>query len=124
MNLPMNLLLIPLLPLFTFLLLGIFGRKYLSNIAGIIGTTSLFISSLLSLQTAYNYFAHPIGDVYTQIVAWKMTWLPFSPGVSIDIGILLDPISVMMLVVVTLVSLMVHIYSLGYMKGEDRFATY
>lgn len=124
MNLPMNLLLIPLLPLFTFLLLGIFGRKYLSNIAGIIGTTSLFISSLLSLQTAYNYFAHPIGDAYTQIVAWKMTWLPFSPGVSIDIGILLDPISVMMLVVVTLVSLMVHVYSLGYMKGEDRFATY
>ena len=39
-------------------------------------------------------------------------------------GIMLDPISVMMLVVVTLVSLMVHIYSLGYMKGEERFATY
>jgi NADH-quinone oxidoreductase subunit L len=39
-------------------------------------------------------------------------------------GILLDPISVMMLVVVTFVSLMVHIYSLGYMKGEERFSTY
>ena len=43
---------------------------------------------------------------------------------SIDMGIILDPISVMMLVVVTFVSLMVHIYSLGYMKGEERFATY
>ena len=39
-------------------------------------------------------------------------------------GILLDPISVMMIVVVTFVSLMVHIYSLGYMKGEERYATY
>ena len=39
-------------------------------------------------------------------------------------GIMLDPISVMMMVVVTFVSLMVHIYSLGYMKGEERFATY
>ena len=39
-------------------------------------------------------------------------------------GIILDPISVMMLVVVTFVSLMVHIFSLGYMKGEERFATY
>jgi NADH-quinone oxidoreductase subunit L len=39
-------------------------------------------------------------------------------------GIILDPISVMMLVVVTFVSLMVHLYSLGYMKGEERFATY
>ena len=43
---------------------------------------------------------------------------------SIDMGIILDPISVMMLVVVTFVSLMVHIFSLGYMKGEERFATY
>ncbi len=39
-------------------------------------------------------------------------------------GIILDPISVMMLVVVTFVSLMVHVFSLGYMKGEERFATY
>ena len=39
-------------------------------------------------------------------------------------GIILDPISVMMLVVVTFVSLMVHIFSLGYMKGEERFPTY
>lgn len=39
-------------------------------------------------------------------------------------GILLDPISVMMLVVVTFISLMVHIYSLGYMKGQERFPTY
>src|SRR5437867_6916495 len=39
-------------------------------------------------------------------------------------GIILDPISVMMIVVVSFVSLMVHIYSLGYMKGEERFGTY
>src|SRR5438045_5128247 len=39
-------------------------------------------------------------------------------------GILLDSASVMMIVVVTFVSLMVHIYSLGYMKGEERFGTY
>jgi NADH-quinone oxidoreductase subunit L len=39
-------------------------------------------------------------------------------------GIFLDPVSVMMLVVVTFVSLMVHIYSLGYMKGEERFSTF
>ena len=53
-----------------------------------------------------------------------MTWLEFSKGVSIDIGLIIDPISVMMLVVVTFVSLMVHVYSLGYMKDEERFPTY
>ena len=124
MNLPLNLLLIPLLPLATFLLLGIFGRKYLSPVAGIIGTSSLLVSTLLSLQAAYDYFILHTGDAYTQIVAWKMTWLPFAQDVSIDMGFMLDPISVMMLVVVTVISLMVHIYSLGYMKGEERFATY
>lgn len=120
------LILIPLLPLASFLLLGLFGRKYFNAFAGIIGTTSLFVSALLSLITAYNYFfvSGKVNGVYQQIVAMKFTWLQFSPNVSIDMGVILDPISVMMLVVVTFVSLMVHIYSMGYMKGEERFATY
>lgn len=119
-----SLLLIPLLPFISFLILGIFGRKHLQPVAGIIGTTSLFVSALLSVQTAVGYFFQSHTGAYEKIVAWKMNWLSFSPEVSIDMGILLDPISVMMLVVVTSVSLMVHIYSLGYMKGDDRFATY
>ena len=53
-----------------------------------------------------------------------MDWLPFSPHLSIDLSAIIDPISVMMIVVVTVVSLMVHLFSLGYMKGEERFATY
>lgn len=124
MNLPISILLIPLLPLISFLLLGIFGRKYINNIAGLIGTTSLFISSVLSIQTAFHYFFTTGAHAFEKIIVWKMVWLPFSDDLSIDIGVLLDPISVMMLVVVTLVSLMVHVYSLGYMKGEARFATY
>ena len=48
-------------------------------------------------------------------------WLQFTDKLHIDMGILLDPISVMMLVVITTVSFMVHIYSLGYMKGEKGF---
>src|SRR6187431_534734 len=118
--------LIPLLPLAGFVLLGIFGRKYFKNSSGIIGTGLLLVSALLSLYTAYNYFFvdGKVGDSYQTITAIKFTWLSFSENVSIDMGIILDPISVMMLVVVTFVSLMVHIFSLGYMKGEERFPTY
>jgi len=118
--------LIPLLPLAGFVLLGLFGRKYLKNSSGIIGTGLLLVSTVLSLYTAYKYFFVDgrIGDTYQTITAVKYTWLSFSENVSIDMGIILDPISVMMLVVVTFVSLMVHIFSLGYMKGEERFATY
>jgi NADH-quinone oxidoreductase subunit L len=118
--------LIPLLPFASFVLLGLFGRRQFKNFSGIIGTTSLFVSALLSVVTAYNYFfvSGKINGAYQQIIAFKYTWLQFSPNVSIDMGIILDPISVMMLVIVTFVSLMVHIYSLGYVKGEERFGTF
>lgn len=117
---------IPLLPLAAFVLLGLFGRKYFKNSSGIIGTGLLLVSTVLAFYTAYKYFFVDgrTGDTYQTITAVKYTWLSFSEKVSIDMGILLDPISVMMLVVVTFVSLMVHIFSLGYMKGEERFATY
>ena len=118
--------LIPLLPLAGFVLLGLFGRKYFKQSSGIIGTGLLLISALLAIYTAYHYFLVDgrTNGIYQTITPIKYTWLSFSKNVSIDMGIILDPISVMMLVVVTFVSLMVHIFSLGYMKGEERFATY
>ncbi|WP_121357527.1 NADH-quinone oxidoreductase subunit L [Flavisolibacter nicotianae] len=118
--------LIPLIPLVTFVILGLFGRKYFNASSGIIGTASLLFSTVLSFFTAYQYFFvdGKVNGVYQKIEAVKFTWLQFSPNLSIDMGILLDPISVMMIVVVSFVSLMVHVFSLGYMKGEKRFATY
>lgn len=118
--------LILLLPLAGFLMLGIFGRKYFKGTSGVIGTTLMLISAGLALYTAYGYFFDygKVNGVYQKLVPLKYTWLQFSEGVSIDMGIIIDPISVMMLVVVTFISLMVHIYSLGYMKGEERFPTY
>jgi NADH-quinone oxidoreductase subunit L len=118
--------LIPLLPLAAFVVLGLFGRKYFKSFSGAIGTTALFASTVLSLYTAYQYFFvdGKVNGVYQKIIAFKYTWLEFAPNVSIDMGVILDPISVMMIVVVSFVSLMVHIFSLGYMKGEERFATY
>ena len=72
----------------------------------------------------YFFVDGKVNGVYQKIIALKYTWLEFSPNVSIDMGVIVDPISVMMLIVVTSVSLMVHVFSLGYMKGEERFATY
>jgi NADH-quinone oxidoreductase subunit L len=125
-NLGGGLLLIPLLPLAGFLLLGLFGRKRIKNTSGIIGTALIFISAALSLYTAYGYFFKfgKSGGAYQKFVPLQFTWLEFSPGVSIDLGVIIDPISVMMLVVVTFISLMVHIYSLAYMKGDKRFSTF
>ncbi|HET6992911.1 MAG TPA: NADH-quinone oxidoreductase subunit L [Bacteroidia bacterium] len=119
--------LVPLMPFAVFLLTGLFGRKYLKNFSGILGTLSLLVGFVISIYTAYEYFfviGRNANGVFEQIVAIKHTWLQFSPGLSIDMGIILDPISIMMIVVVTFISLMVHIYSMGYMKGEERYSTY
>jgi NADH-quinone oxidoreductase subunit L len=118
--------LIPLLPLATFVLLGLGGKNRFRSWAGIAGCTALLGSTVVSLYTAWQYFfvVGKVHELYPKIIALKYTWLQFSPHVSIDMGIIVDSISVMMLVVVSFISLMVHLYSQGYMKGEERFTTY
>lgn len=97
-----------------------------SKVAGIIGTISLATVACLSYYTAFSYFtgARNAEGVYPTITAWNFNWLPFSSNLSIDFGFMIDPISVMMLVVISTVSLMVHIYSFGYMHGEKGFQRY
>lgn len=118
-------LLILLLPLLTFLLLGLSGTKLRPIVAGCIGTVSLAATALLAYITAGQYFSAPrVHGAFVKLIPVNFEWLRFTDRLHIDLGILLDPISVMMLVVITTVSLMVHIYSLGYMKGERGFQRY
>ena len=114
------------LPALSFLLLALAGMKMSHRVAGIVGTLSLAAVTVLSYATACSYFtAGRMEDgLYPTLVPWNFEWLPFTPSLHIDMGILLDPISVLMLVVVSTVSLMVHIYSFGYMKGEKGFQRY
>ena len=120
--------LILLLPFFSFLLLGVFGKWFSHKAAGLVGTAVLAVVALLSYQTAYDYFfltERTAEGALPTLIPYNVTWLPFSVnGLSFDMGILLDPISVMMLIVISTVSLMVHIYSFGYMHGERGFQRY
>ena len=114
-----------LLPLFSFLILGLAGMKMSHKVAGLIGTCSLGIVTVLSYMTAITYFsADRLSDgTLPTIVPYNFTWLPLG-NLHFDLGILLDPISVVMLIVISTVSLMVHIYSFGYMHGEKGFQRY
>ena len=118
-------LLILVLPLLSFVVLGLMDTKWKPKVAGTIGTTVLGIVTLLSYYTAWMYFSSAdISGTYQEIIPFQAEWLRFTDSLHINLGILLDPISVMMLVVISTVSLMVHIYSLGYMKGEKGFERY
>ena len=117
--------LILLLPLFSFVILGLAGMKMSHKVAGLIGTTSLGIVTVLSYITAFSYFFGPrcADGAYPTIVPFNFTWLPLG-DLHFDLGFMIDPISAMMLIVISTVSLMVHIYSFGYMHGEKGFQRY
>ena len=117
--------LILLLPLFSFVILGLAGMKMSHKVAGLIGTTSLGIVTVLSYITALSYFFGPrcADGAYPTIVPFNFTWLPLG-DLHFNLGFMLDPISAMMLIVISTVSLMVHIYSFGYMHGEKGFQRY
>ena len=118
-------LLILILPLLSFVVLGLMDTKWKPKVAGTIGTTVLGIVTLLSYYTAWMYFSSAdISGTYQKLIPFQLEWLRFTEHLYINLGILLDPISVMMLVVISTVSLMVHIYSLSYMKGEKGFERY
>lgn len=118
--------LILLIPFLSFLITGIGGKWMSHRTAGLIGSIGLGLVTILSYATAWSYFTAPrLADgTYETLMPYNFCWLPFTQNLSIDMGILLDPISVMMLIVISTVSLMVHIYSFGYMKGERGFQRY
>lgn len=94
--------------------------------AGTIGTAVLGVVTLLSYVVAVQYFSAPrLADgTFATVIPYNIEWLAFTETLTFNLGILLDPISVMMLIVISTVSLMVHIYSFGYMKGERGFQRY
>ena len=117
--------LIVLLPMLTFFVLGLLGKRLGPCASGLVGTLSMGVTAALSYATAWQYFTTAkIDGVYQKLVPLNFEWLRFTDKLHIDLGVLLDPISVMMLIVISTVSLMVHIYSMGYMKGERGFERY
>lgn len=119
--------LILLLPVLSFLVLGLLGMKMNHKTAGLIGTVAVGAVFVLSCYTAYQYFigiGRGADGLYPTVTAFNFTWLKFTELLTFNIGFRLTPISVMMLVVISTVSFMVHIYSFGYMHGEKGFQRY
>ena len=116
---------IPLAPLFSSVIAGFFGTKLGGNRIGhgacqfvtILGVLIAFVLSCFVLIQVMDGFYFN-GTVYR--------WMQLGE-LNLDIGFLIDPLTATMMCVVTFVSLMVHIYTIGYMKGEEgynRFFSY
>ncbi|WP_108668871.1 NADH-quinone oxidoreductase subunit L [Peribacillus acanthi] len=107
--------LIPFFPLFSFLFLLLFGRRLKESSAyiGILLTLVSFIYSLLVL----------IDRISSPTYKAEATWLTIG-DVQLTAGIEVNQLNALMLVIVSLVSFLVHMYSKGYMHGDERFHTF
>ena len=113
------------LPLAMFLFLGLCGHKMSHRLAGIFGTAGMGVTMVLAYITAFTYFfsgspefVDAENHVRLQAVIFNQDWLSFADSLVIRLGFLLDPISALLLVVITTISFMVHLYSNGYMRDH------
>ncbi len=115
--------LIFLLPLFSFVIISLFVRPFLNHkpklggyitIASILGSFILSVWALMSVLAAPGHEL-PIPDI---------SWVVIEGGVTIHLGLIMDSLTAVMLIVVTVVSLMVQIYSQGYMNGDPGYHRY
>ncbi|MFP4271590.1 MAG: NADH-quinone oxidoreductase subunit L, partial [Halothiobacillaceae bacterium] len=111
-----------LAPLIGSVIAGLFGRQIGRRGAHTVTIVGVGIAFLLSLVT-FKHLVFDGGEVFNEAV---YTWL-ITDGFRFEIGFLVDKLTALMMVVVTGVSLMVHIYTIGYMKddpGYQRFFSY
>ncbi len=115
--------LIFLLPLFSFAIISLFFRPFFNNrpklggyitIASLTGSLALSVWTLLEVMAAPGH-SLPVPDV---------SWVVIEGGITIHLGLMVDSLTAVMLIVVTLVSLMVQIYSQGYMHGDPGYHRY
>ena len=112
------------IPLGMFFVLGLAGNKMSHKLAGVLGCLGMGTTLVLAYYTAFTYFFSGAPEFVDaagnrlQDIVFNSTWLAFTEKLVIRIGFLLDPISAMMLVVITTISFMVHLYSMGYMRDH------
>ncbi len=114
-----NVWLIPLFPLIGFLINGLFGKKIKNEaVIGGIGTLMIFLSFLVSCGILMQMIGLPPEQrVFEKVV---FPWI-HSGHFKADMAFLLDPLSCIMIMVVTGVGTLIHLYSIGYMHGEEGF---
>jgi NADH-quinone oxidoreductase subunit L len=116
--------LIPALPFAGFLILAIMGRRLSKSMVALVGAGSVGLAALLAVFIAIAFVtAPPQGKAFTQAL-W--TWMQFD-GYSVSIAFVLDALSLIMVLVITIVGFLIHLYSAEFMQsdaGYSRFFAY
>ncbi len=109
--------LIPSLPFLAFFIIVAFTKRF-KMISALISITAIFISFILSIMIVLFQIKNPAG-----YLKYDIPWL-YIGNLKMNIGIIINSLTAIMLLVVTTVSLLVQIYSIGYMKGDEGFSKF
>ncbi len=113
--------LIPILPLIGFLINGLFGKRFSEKAIGWIAAGAVGAAFVLAVSIFFEIISMPAASRSVQTIVY--TWI-LSGDLNISFGFLVDPLSMIMLLVVSGVGCIIHIYSIGYMHGEYGFRRY
>ncbi len=113
--------LIPLFPLIGFLINGLVGKSLPKSVVGTIGSTAVGLSFLVTVAIFLEFLKLPQGVHAVEKVMY--TWIASGPF-TVSVAFLIDPLSLIMLLVVSGVSTLIHIYSIGYMHDDEGFYRY
>lgn len=113
--------LIPIFPLIGFLINGLFGRSFSEKTIGWIGAGSVGASFVVAVSIFLEILNLPPGSRSVQTIVYSWIW---SGDLNVPVGFLVDPLSLIMIMVVSGVGCIIHVYSIGYMHGEIGFRRY
>jgi NADH-quinone oxidoreductase subunit L len=117
-----NALFITLLPLLSFIIIVFFTKKN-KMVSALVALAAVASSAVLSIKVFTQVFLDPTAKEFA--VEWiNIPSLGSFKGLHIQMGILIDPLSSLMLLIVTFVATLVVLYSMGYMKGDEGYSRY
>jgi NADH-quinone oxidoreductase subunit L len=113
--------LIPLFPLLGVAINGLVGIRFPKSLVGFIGSTAIFLSFLVACAIFWEVLQLPADARSVQVIAFK--WIPCG-DLQVNIGFLVDALSLVMMLTVSGVSFIIHVYSIGYMHDDPGFRRY
>ena len=114
--------LIVAIPLFGFLLNGLFGQRFPRPLISLVACGTVFVSFVLSIISFFELLGLDAHHRVHEITS-LFKWIP-SGGLNVEIGFLLDPLSAVMILVVSGVGFLIHVYSIGYMAKDEEYARF